>query len=82
MRMGPQPVFLQTISSVPIKEIPPRRPTSRWSDEEDDELLNQAKLGLPLERVAKHHDRSPGAIWHRLLRISGIRKFQSSEAGE
>lgn len=82
MRMGPQPVFLQTTSSVPVKEIPPKRPTSRWSDDEDDELLNQAKLGLPLERVAKHHDRSPGAIWHRLIRITGIRKLQNSEAGE
>jgi hypothetical protein len=82
MRMGPQPVFLQTNGVVPSKEMPPKRPTIRWSGIEDDELLNQAKLGLPLERVAKHHDRSPGAIWHRLLRISGIRDTQDVEVGE
>ncbi len=82
MRMGPQPVFLQTNGVVPFKEIPPKRPTIRWSSNEDNELLNQAKLGLPLERVAKHHDRSPGAIWHRLLRISGIRGAQDAEVGE
>mgnify|MGYP001175958001 FL=1 len=82
MDMGMIPVFIQTKNTVPFSQQPPKRPTHLWSEKEDVQLLEQAKRGLTLERVASHHQRSPGAIWHRLLKITGIRKTLDSEVGE
>ena len=82
MDMGMIPVFVQTKNTVPFNQQPPKRPTQLWSEKEDVQLLEQAKKGLTLERVASHHQRSPGAIWHRLLKITGIRQPLDSEAGE
>ena len=82
MDMGLLPVFMQTKNAVPFNQQAPKRPSQLWSEEEDVQLLEQAKKGCTLERVASHHQRSPGAIWHRLLKITGIRKPLDSEAGE
>ena len=82
MDLGVVPVFLQTNNSVPFNQQQPKRPSEKWSPEEDKQLLEQAEKGLPLERVASHHQRSVGAIWHRLLKVGGVRKPLDSEAGE
>lgn len=82
MDLGMIPVFMQSKNTIPFKQQPTKRLTEQWSKNEDKQLLEQAERGLTLERVASHHQRSPGAIWHRLLKITGIRKSLDSEAGE
>ena len=74
MNLGAIPVFIQTNNSIPFDQKPPVRPAQQWTQKEDNQLLRQAERGLTLERVASHHQRSPGAVWHRLLKITGIRK--------
>ena len=82
MNLGMIPVFMQSKNTIPFKQQPTKRLTEQWSNSEDKQLLEQAERGLTLERVASHHQRSPGAIWHRLLKITGIRKPLDSEVGE
>ena len=82
MNLGAIPVFIQTNNTIPFNQKPPKRPNTTMVEKEDNQLLEQAERGLTLERVASHHQRSPGAIWHRLLKITGIRKPLDSEVGE
>ena len=79
MNLGAIPVFIQTNNSIPFDQKPPVRPAQQWTQKEDNQLLRQAERGLTLERVASHHQRSPGAVWHRLLKITGIRKKLDTE---
>ena len=82
MNMGMVTVFLKTNNSVTFDQKPPTKSSEKWTEEEDDVLLKQAERGLTLERIANHHRRSHGAIWHRFLKICGFRKPLKNEVGE
>jgi len=47
----------------------PRRKGERWTPEEDTELLQRFVAGLPIEEIARLHERSLGSIrsrWQKL----------------
>lgn len=45
------------------------RAYSAWSDAEDKLLRDQFESGIPIEELAERHERSPGAVRSRLLKL-------------
>ena len=52
-----------------LRQQIPRRKGERWGPEEDTELLQRFVAGLPIEEIARLHERSLGSIrsrWQKL----------------
>lgn len=45
---------------------------SRWTSQEEQRLREEHREGLPIEEIARRHDRSPPAVEMRLERL-GLR---------
>ena len=50
----------------------PAKAGSAWSEEEDQELIQQFKANLPIRSIADSHQRTRGAIQSRLARLGLI----------
>lgn len=64
----------------PDKDIP-KNMGSKWTDIEEQELLEHIRNHIEIEEIAKKHDRTRGAITAR-LEVIAIRMYEAAEAAE
>lgn len=62
----------------PDKDIP-KNMGSKWTDIEEQELLEHIRNHIEIEEIAKKHDRTRGAITAR-LEVIAIRMYEAAEA--
>lgn len=61
----------------------PAKAGKPWSEEEDQRLLGSFDAGTPVAALARHHERTSGAITSRLVRLGRLQiRQEPAQAGD
>ena len=63
---NPQQTEADSTGTPETLSMPPARAGESWSSEEDAELVDEVRAGVPLMEIVRRHERSEGAIRNRL----------------